>query len=121
MYKMSFFRKLMLAIADSALRYAGLEPVYEVRIRKINQTRDTQGVLIKRFDQLNHDLVDKQKAACAGLRADLCAAVDLVVRVHAQPGYVLVATPGVWRPSRMVRRISARAAGTVLTEVASNE
>jgi hypothetical protein len=114
MYAMSFFRKLMLAIADHALRYGGLEPVYELRIRHIRQRRDTPGVLVKRFSSLTHAVADRQRQAAVGLRADLAAVIDMNVRVYAQPGYVIEATPGIWRPSRFTRSISARAAGTVI-------
>lgn len=121
MYAMTFFQKLMLSVADHALRYAGLEPVYEVRIRHIAQRRDTPGVLLKRFSALTHDVADRQRAAAVGLRADLAVVVDMNVRVHAQPGYVIQASPGIWKPSRFVRKISARAAGTAITQETADD
>jgi hypothetical protein len=121
MYAMTFFRRWMLAIADQALRLAGLEPVYEVRIRLLNQRRDTPGALLKRFDRLTRDVVDRQRSAAVGLRADLAVVVDMNVRVHAQPGYVIQASPGIWKPSRFVRKISARAAGTAITQETADD
>lgn len=127
---MNLKQRFAVRAATAILWMGGLTPVYDLRIVKPDRKRDTPGRLVRRF----HKPLQSMKmltsvtdiAACA-IRGDLSSQLELRVRLHQKPGYIMqppsapVIVQGnatTWHPGAGLPKPTARAAGTLITSPA---